>query len=153
MLTRVAQVVHTLTWFHSVHAVRFLIDGERVDSIGGEGVIVDHPLTRADFEGQAPAILIESPTEGALVSSPVDVSGTANTFEAVLELRLLDDTGAVLTRRRVMATSGTGMRGRFHATLPAPAGSAGDVTLTAFERSAADGSPVNRGSVRLGLTP
>lgn len=55
MLTRVAQVVYTLTGFSTVRSVRFLIDGRRVDSIGGEGVIVDHPLTRADLADQAPA--------------------------------------------------------------------------------------------------
>ena len=54
MLTRVAQVVYTLTGFPTVGSVRFLIDGEKVDSIGGEGVIVDHPLTRADLPDQAP---------------------------------------------------------------------------------------------------
>lgn len=55
MLTRVAQVVYTLTGFPTVGSVRFLIDGERVASIGGEGVIVDPPLTRADVEGPVPA--------------------------------------------------------------------------------------------------
>ncbi|MBJ7456362.1 MAG: GerMN domain-containing protein [Thermoleophilia bacterium] len=55
MLTRVAQVVYTLTGFPTVGSVRFLIDGERVESIGGEGVIVDPPLTRADVEGPVPA--------------------------------------------------------------------------------------------------
>lgn len=55
MLTRVAQVVYTLTGFPTVRSVRFLIDGVRVDSIGGEGVIVDPPLTRADLRDQAPA--------------------------------------------------------------------------------------------------
>ena len=55
MLTRVAQVVYTLTSFPTVRSVRFLIDGRRVEAIGGEGVIVDHPLTRADVAGQAPA--------------------------------------------------------------------------------------------------
>lgn len=54
MLTRVAQVVYTLTGFPTVGSVRFLIDGEKVDSIGGEGVIVDHPLMRADLPDQAP---------------------------------------------------------------------------------------------------
>lgn len=55
MLTRVAQVVYTLTGFPTVGSVRFLIDGERVESIGGEGVIVDRPLTRADVEGPVAA--------------------------------------------------------------------------------------------------
>lgn len=54
MLSRVAQVVYTLTAFPTVRSVRFLLDGEKVDSIGGEGVIVDHPLTRADLPDQAP---------------------------------------------------------------------------------------------------
>ena len=152
MLTRVAQVVHTLTWFPTVRSVRFLIDGRRVDAIGGEGVIVDHPLTRADVEGQAPAILIERPTEGSTVSGPVRVRGTANTFEAVLFLRLVDASGAVLSTRRVVASSGTGTRGTFSAVLPGVA-TAQDATLVGFERSARDGRPVNRVAVGLHLTP
>lgn len=153
MLTRVAQVVHTLTAFPTVRAVRFLIDGAPVDSIGGEGVIVDHPLTRADVEDQAPAILIESPTEGATVAGPLRVRGTANTFEATLQLRLTSASGAVLAEQTVTATSGSGTRGTFSASLPFSVSSPQDATLTGFVQSAKDGSEVNTVTVGLHLQP
>ncbi|MEO8323728.1 MAG: GerMN domain-containing protein, partial [Actinomycetota bacterium] len=40
MRMRVAQIVYTLTQFDSVDGVLFMIDGEPVDSIGGEGIDV-----------------------------------------------------------------------------------------------------------------
>ena len=49
MLTRVAQVVYTVTQFPAVQRVAFRLDGKPVSAIGGEGVVVDPPVTRADF--------------------------------------------------------------------------------------------------------
>jgi len=49
MLTRVAQVVYTVTQFPAVQRVAFRLDGKPVSAIGGEGVVVDPPVTHADF--------------------------------------------------------------------------------------------------------
>lgn len=51
---RVAQVVYTATGVEGVESVRIALDGELAEAIGGEGVIVDHPLTRDDFAQFAP---------------------------------------------------------------------------------------------------
>ena len=143
MLARVAQVVHTVTRFPAIQRVAFRIDGEPVEAIGGEGVVVDPPVDRADFEEQAPAILVESPLPGARVRSPLRVSGTSNTFEATSQLELLDGDGNVLRKRFVTATSGTGTRGTWKARLrfDAPAGTA--LELYTYESSAEDGSPLH----------
>lgn len=53
MRLRVAQIVYTLTG-DTVKRVAFTIDGKPVDAIGGEGVMVDPPVTRADFKDLAP---------------------------------------------------------------------------------------------------
>jgi spore germination protein GerM len=47
MTTRVKQLVWTATAFRGVTAVRLKLDGRLVRSVGGEGVLVDRPLTRA----------------------------------------------------------------------------------------------------------
>jgi hypothetical protein len=138
MQSRVAQVVYTLTRFTSVQRVSFRLDGTPVTALGGEGVDVDK-VDRADYEDQAPAVLVESPRWGEEVSLPLRVTGTANTFEAVFRLELKDGGGRLVVDKQVMATSGTGTRGTFDATLSGTAGS-GTATLTAYTLSAKDGS-------------
>lgn len=51
---RVAQVVYTLTQFDTVDAVVFLIEGEPVEALSGEGLLLDGPQTPEDFEGAVP---------------------------------------------------------------------------------------------------
>jgi hypothetical protein len=141
MLLRVAQVVHTLTQFPTVQRVAFRLDGEPVEAIGGEGVVVSPPVDRGDFEDQAPAILVESVGPGDEVASPLRVLGTANTFEATLNLRLVAEDGTVLHDDFATATSGTGTRGTFDVTIEFDA--EGPATLVAYEHSAEDGSEIN----------
>lgn len=43
------QVVYTATAFSSVHDVQILIEGERHDYLGGEGVYIGRPLARNSF--------------------------------------------------------------------------------------------------------
>ena len=127
----VAQIVYTLTQFPRVRGVVF--EGTRVLGKG---------LTRADVPEDTPAILVESPVVGETVSRTIRVTGTANTFEANFILRL-EAGGRKVAERFVTATSGNGMRGTFDATIAAPAGVKGRVTLVAFEPSAEDGRPQN----------
>jgi spore germination protein GerM len=54
MQMRVAQLVYTATGVAGVDAVRIALDGELVEAIGGEGLVVDHPLTRDEFAQFAP---------------------------------------------------------------------------------------------------
>jgi germination protein M len=51
MQLRVAQIVYTLTQFPTVERVRFRVDGVPVTAVGGEGVVVEPPVARADFAG------------------------------------------------------------------------------------------------------
>jgi hypothetical protein len=46
---RVAQIVYTLTEFDTVDAVMFLMEGEPVEALGGEGIPLAEPQTRADW--------------------------------------------------------------------------------------------------------
>ena len=143
MFMRIAQVVYTLTQFPTVSKVSFQLDGQPVTALGGEGIILDHPVGRADYEDMTPAILVESPALGDTVTSPVHITGSANTFEATFVVELLDANGQVVAEKQVMATSGTGTRGTFAVDVPFTVDQAGNGTLKVFEQSAKDGSPIN----------
>lgn len=150
MLGRVAQIVATLTQFPTVRRVAFRLDGEPVETIGGEGVVVDPPIGRDAIEDQTPQILIESPLTGDTVTSPIRVRGTANVFEATVSLEVRDEAGTRILEAFTTATSGSGTRGTFDTQLSPPGGS-GAVTIVAFEASAEDGRPLHEVSVRVTL--
>jgi hypothetical protein len=139
MLTRIAQVVFTVTQFPGVERVAFRLDGRPVTEIGGEGVVVDPPVGRAGFEDQTPAILVESPLPGDTVRSPVRLRGTANVFEATVALEVRAADGTVVQRTFTTATSGSGTRGTFDTDLEVDV-PAGPFVIVAFESSAKDGS-------------
>jgi spore germination protein GerM len=52
---RLAQVVYTLMQFPSVKAVNFSLDGKPVTVFGSEGIVLDHPQERSDYEDVAPS--------------------------------------------------------------------------------------------------
>lgn len=140
MMGRVAQVVFTLTQFPTVDSVLFELEGEPVTALGGEGLLLEEPQTRADWEDLAPAILVEAPLPFAVVTSPLRITGTANTFEAVFRVNVTDGEGLIVYDEPAMATSGTGTRGTFDitATFEVPRPGVGAVIV--FEESARDGS-------------
>jgi sporulation and spore germination protein/immunoglobulin-like protein involved in spore germination len=113
MQARLAQVVYTLTQFPTVHAVRFHLDGEPVNVFSGEGIVLDHPVGRKDYEDLLPVIVVEKPAAGARVTSPLQVSGSANVFEANVTVKVLDENGHVLASTFTTATCGTGCRGTY----------------------------------------
>ncbi|HYF25479.1 MAG TPA: GerMN domain-containing protein [Baekduia sp.] len=142
MTSRVAQVVATLTAFPTVRRVAMRLDGESVRTVGGEGVPVAPPLTRADIEDRLPQILVESPLRGERVGSPLRVTGSSNTFEATSVVELRGPDGEQLAKEAVTATSGSGQRGTFAVTLRfEPPPSARALTLFSYAPSAQDGSP------------
>jgi germination protein M len=118
MSMRLAQVVFTVTQFPTVKGVQFALDGEPIEVLGGEGLVIDHPLTRKDYADLLPAILVESPQSGESVPNPVTVSGTANVFEANVTVIILDAKGKEIARTFTTATCGSGCRGRFSVSVP-----------------------------------
>jgi germination protein M len=142
MFMRLAEVVFTLTQFPTVQGVDFKLDGQPIEVLGGEGIIIDHPMSRADFEDQSPSILVESPTLGQTVGSPLRVTGTANVFEAVFGINVVDADGLELLDQTVQATSGTGTRGTFDVTLNFTVAKAGPGQLVVYYDSPKDGAKV-----------
>lgn len=153
MSARLGQVVYTLTQFPTVDSVLFKLDGKPVEVFSGEGLILDHPVTRADYEYVTAPIHVESPAYGDTVTSPLRVYGTSNVFEATSQLRIVDAAGKKLAEAVVTATSGTGTRGTFDVTVPFKAEPGSDITLMSFEYSAKDGSMVNITEIPLHVAP
>lgn len=140
-LTRLAQVVYTLTQFPTVERVRFLLDGAPVSQFGSHGIALEEPQSRRDYRDLLPPILVQSPIVGDRVSSPVAVSGTANVFEATVSIRLLDAQGREIVRTFTTATCGTGCRGDYSESVRFQVGSEQQGFLEVFESSPLDGSP------------
>lgn len=132
-----AQVVYTVSQFPTVSSVE--VQGQTV--------------SRADFEDETPAVLVESPLPFEEVSSPIHATGTANTFEATFNYELTDTDGLIVDEDFVTATSGTGTRGTFDFTtaeFTIPFDGVG--TLIVFELSAKDGSRINLVEVPLTMS-
>lgn len=131
-----AQLVYTLTQFPTVKRVDFGADA---------------PVGRRAFEGQTPAVLVESPLPDESVESGFEVIGTANTFEATFNYELKNASGKVLSKDFVTATSGSGTRGTFRFTVPYELDEPQDGTLVVFELSAEDGSRTHESEIPLHL--
>ena len=134
-----AQVVFTLTQFPSVEAVAGACSGGR-------------RLTRTSLEDASPAILVESPLLGDAAASPLRIRGTANTFEANFQVEVVDWDGRIVAEDFVTATSGSGTRGTFDASIPFEVNRPGGA-LIVFESSAKDGSRMNLVEIPLALQP
>jgi len=143
MTVRIAQVVNTLTQFKGVTRVAFKLDGKKVESIGGEGIMVSPPVSRADFDSALPAIMLESPLPLSTIASPVRITGSANVFEAQFRVRVTDAAGKVVADKPVMATSGSGTRGLFNELITYKPAKHGKGSITVYEVSAEDGSETN----------
>jgi hypothetical protein len=114
-----------------------------VEGVVFEGTrVLGKGLTRNDLEKWTPAILVESPVVGETVTSPIRVTGTANTFEANVLLRV-ESGGKKVVERFVTATSGSGRRGTFDATIRVPRALGGPIELVVYESSAATGREIN----------
>jgi hypothetical protein len=149
MRARVAQVVYTLTQFPTIRAVELMLDGEPVQAIGGEGVIVEEPQRRADWDEFEPPIFVERPGVGATLSSPFVVQGRATAFEATVAIDLLDENEEAVVETFATATEGAPGRGSFRKairfTIDSDSG-----WLAVYESSMEDGSRLNE--VRVPVT-
>ncbi|MDO8483939.1 MAG: GerMN domain-containing protein, partial [Candidatus Limnocylindrales bacterium] len=150
---RLGQVVYTLTQFPTVQSVVFEIEGRPVTVFSSEGIVLDGPVGRDDYDDLLPAIFVDRPAYGAGVGNPARITGSANVFEAAFLVTLLDGSGATIAQVPAMATCGTGCRGTFDVTVPYSVPEAGWGTLRVWDGSAKDGSPENVREYPVWLTP
>jgi germination protein M len=139
MFARLAQVVYTVTQFPTVDEVQFELDGRPVTVFSGEGIVLDHPVSRDDYLDLLPTIFVDTPAAGAEVSGRLRVTGMAAVFEATYQYRLETAAGVVLAEGHAMSSNGTGW-GSIDLTLDVDVDRTQDGTLTVWEYSAKDGS-------------
>ncbi len=151
MPLRIAQVVDTMAQFPTVTGVRFEINGQGVTVLGG--VPVQDPQTPAMYSGYLPPITVANPAIGERVSSPVTVSGTADVFEAVVSVRVLDSAGTEIAGTFSTASCGTGCRGTYSVPVSYTVAHAEPGTIEVFESSPKNGQPVNVQLIPVTLEP
>ena len=151
MPLRIAQLVYTLAQFPTVTGVQFKVDGQGVTVLGG--VPVQSPQTTAMYDGYLPAITVQNPAIGEQVSSPVTVSGTADVFEAVVSVRILDSAGNQIARTFSTASCGTGCRGGYSIPVSYTVTRTEPGTIEVFESSPKNGQPVNVQQIPVTLVP
>jgi Sporulation and spore germination/Immunoglobulin-like domain of bacterial spore germination len=127
------QIVYTLTQFPTVTSVD-----------GGPFAV---PAGRDDFADLTPqaAIFVAEPQRDSVVSSPIHASGTADVFEGTLAVDVWSN-GKRLRTQTITATSGTGTRGSWSATIQLPSGPA---KLFFYEPSAENGQPLHATTITL----
>ncbi|MEX0698909.1 MAG: Gmad2 immunoglobulin-like domain-containing protein [Acidimicrobiia bacterium] len=108
-----------------------------------EGIELDRPQTRSDYYEWLPAIFVDSPAWSEPVTSPIEVEGLSNVFEAVSQIMLTDDDGLPLFEETVMATCGTGCWGEWEVSIPYTVDRDQVGALIVWEFSAKDGSRIN----------
>ena len=87
-----------------------------------------------------PFILVESPVPGEPVTSPLEVTGIANTFEANVQYTTTDGDGLIVDEGFTTATAGNGTWGDFAFTTTFEVPRAGLGSVIVFQESAEDGS-------------
>jgi germination protein M len=152
-ITRLGQVVFTLTQFPTVKSVRFQIEGRNVTVFGSEGIVLDGPVGRADYVDLLPAVFVDRPAYGAAIGNPARITGSADVFEATFQIELRNGAGQPVADEHVMATCGTGCRGTFDVTVRYDVPKAQWGWLRVFVSSAMDGSPENVREYPVWLTP
>jgi len=152
MFSRLAQVVFTATQFPELDAMRFSIDGQIVDVITSEGIIVDGPQSRDNYLDLLQPILVDSPAIGAVVESPVTIGGVANVFEAALAYEITTASGDVLADGFTNATCGTGCWGDYTVEVPYTLETETAGFVTVFANSPEDGRRINVVSYPVTLT-
>jgi hypothetical protein len=153
VLTRLGQMVYTLTQFPTVKSVVFQIEGETKHVFSSEGVVLDKPATRADYYDLLPDIWVDRPAWNAAIGNPAHVTGNGNVFEATHRMAILDASGKVIADVQVMETCGSGCRGTFDVTIAYNVSKGQYGTLRAYNLSAKDGTPESIRDYRVWLTP
>ena len=142
MFARLAQLTFTLTRIDGIDDVLLVDGGEPVTVFSSEGITLDGPMVRADFEDFVPGILVDSPAAGATVPATFEIAGVAAAFEGVFQLEVLEGNTVLFAPDFVSTGSGIGF-GSFSVEAATGASPGANLTIRVWENSARDGSVVS----------
>ncbi len=91
---------------------------------------------------QPPPIEVAAPQLNQVVSSPIEIRGSADVFDGAVGYLVLDERGNVIARGETTTTCGAGCRGDFGATVAYSVKREQPGTVQVFEASPKDGSPI-----------
>ena len=100
-----------------------------------------------------PSLIVDAPTTGATVTSPVHVSGLARFFEANVRIAIYDSAGNTLSDTFTTAAEAGPALAPFAADVAFTVTQVQEGCVRVFEESAMDGSPVNVVQVEVMLAP
>lgn len=151
----VAQVVFTLTQFPTVDSVDIRIDGEARDAILSHGLEATGLTREGLLDAVSPAIVVESPYPGQMVTSPLTVTGWSRTFEStVVYDTVIPPSGEIVDSGFTTAAQPDVDRfGPFEFTTEFVTEVAGFGAVIVFEQSAQDGSQINIYEVPVRMEP
>jgi hypothetical protein len=98
-------------------------------------------------------IVVERPSPGDEVGSPVTIGGTADVFEATVSIRVVDANGQELAAGFTTATCGSGCRGTYETKLSFFVDERQEGAIEVFEASAENGTELHLVSVPVTLVP
>lgn len=103
------QLAHTATQFSGVDSVRLHVEGKPISELWGH-LDWSQPVKPDEF-AISPVVIAEPEHGETVPAGRITFKGTANTFEATVELRLVDPAGDVVRETFTTATCGSGCRG------------------------------------------
>ncbi|WP_370327473.1 GerMN domain-containing protein [Euzebya sp.] len=122
-------IAHTGAQFPTVDVVQVLVEGEAVTDLWGHADW-SQPLEPDPF-AVSPIVVTQAVGEPGQIS----LTGSANTFEATIEIEVTDQGGGLVAETFTTATCGSGCRGDFTTTITDLAPGTYDVTLRAPDPS------------------
>jgi Immunoglobulin-like domain of bacterial spore germination len=111
------------------------------------------PEETQEGKGRAkPPIVVTQPKPGDELTSPFELAGSANVFEATVSYRLVAD-GSKVAEGFTTATCGSGCRGTYSKRVRFDVEQPTEAVLQVFESSAEDGSRLHTVKVEVTLLP
>lgn len=139
--TMLNQMIYTATALDGIEEVHFIVNNEPIVAFGSEGLGLESSVNRETFQDHLAFIYLTEPIV-ADGDGTLQVVGISNTFEATVNLRILDADGEIVEETFTTATAGSGVFGEFEFTLDEALVDA-DSMIQVFEYSAEDGDPAN----------
>jgi len=125
----------------------------------GQGVSTPAPSPSSTASPATPptgplaAIVVSQPSAGDTVTSPVQISGTADVFEAQVSYAISDASGNEIAGGAVAASCGSGCRGTFSIDAAFHVSQQQAGTIEVYEASAKDGSRIHVVDIPVTLQP